>query len=192
MASSVLVRRNQYYDSVFLMGINKRLSSLPGVQQTAVLMGSEANKAVLVDIGVQDAQLDAAQASDLMVAVIAETQQIANYAIGKLDEFLVGGVQPSKTRNPHSLEDGLTQRRDANLAVISIPGEYAAREALKALNAGLNVFLFSDHVSIEDELNLKRIASQNGLLVMGPGCGTGIINGVGLGFANVVRRGSVG
>lgn len=192
MASSVLVRRNQYYDSVFLMGINKRLSSIPGVQQTAVLMGSEANKVVLTDIGVQDAQLDAAQANDLMVAVIADTQQIANEAVGKLDEFLMGGVQPSKTQNPHSLEDGLRQRRDANLAVISIPGEYAAREAHKALNAGLNVFLFSDHVSVGDELNLKQIASQNGLLVMGPGCGTGIINGVGLGFANVVRKGSVG
>jgi FdrA protein len=192
MASRVLVRRNQYYDSVFLMGINKHLSSIPGVQQAAVLMGSEANKAVFSELGVQDAQLQSAQANDLVVAVVAKSQQLADEAIGKLDEFLLGGVQPSKTQNPHSFEEGLQQRPDSNIAVISIPGEYAAREAHKALDAGLNVFLFSDHVTVEEELNLKQTAAEKKLLVMGPGCGTSIINGIGLGFANVVRKGSIG
>lgn len=96
------------------------------------------------------------------------------------------------TSNPDSLEQGLVQKRNANLAVISIPGEYAAAEALKALEAGLNVFLFSDNISIDDELALKQLATEKNLLMMGPGCGTGLIGGVGLGFADVIRRGSIG
>jgi succinyl-CoA synthetase alpha subunit len=90
------------------------------------------------------------------------------------------------------LDEGLAQKPDANLVVISVPGEYAAREAHKALEAGLNVFLFSDNVSIDDELELKQFAEKKKLLVMGPDCGTSLIGGVGIGFANVVRKGPIG
>jgi FdrA protein len=192
MPSGFVIRKNQYYDSVFLMGISKRISDVPGVQQNAVLMGSDANKGLLSDINIQDAQIDAAQPNDLIVVVIAESHPIVDDVLSKLDEYLLGGVQAATTSNPHSLEEGLAQKPHANLAVISIPGEYAAREAHKALEAGLHVFLFSDNVSIEDELELKHLASEKNLLVMGPGCGTGLIGGVGLGFADVIRRGSVG
>jgi FdrA protein len=192
MASGIVIRKNQYYDSVFLMGISKRLSDLPGVQQNVVLMGSEANKGLISSIGIHDAQIDSAQPNDLVVAVIADTPQRVSDVFGKLDEYLLGGVQPATTPNPHSLEEGLAQKPNANLAVISIPGEYAAREARKALEAGLNIFLFSDNVSIEDELALKQFASGKDLLVMGPDCGTSLIGGVGLGFANVVRKGFIG
>src|SRR5512135_263969 len=156
MPSDFVIHQNQYYDSLFLMGISKRLSEIPGVQQNAVLMGSETNKGLLASLGVRGAQIDAARPNDLIVAVIAETPQIVSAALGKLDEFLLGGVQVAATSNPHTLAEGLAQKPEANLAVISVPGEYAAREARKALAAGLNVFLFSDHVSIEDELSLKQ------------------------------------
>ncbi|HEY9710487.1 MAG TPA: acyl-CoA synthetase FdrA [Oculatellaceae cyanobacterium] len=192
MQSGFVIRKNQYYDSVFLMGISKRLSDIPGVQQNAVLMGSESNKGLLASIGIQGAEIDAAQPSDLIVAVIAETSQKVNDVLIRLDEYLLGGADASATSNPHSLEEGLAKKRNANLAVISIPGEYAAAEARKALEAGLHVFLFSDNVSIEDELALKHLAEEKNLLVMGPGCGTGMIGGVGLGFADVIRRGSIG
>ena len=112
--------------------------------------------------------------------------------LADLDGYLEAGVAPASTSNPHTLEDALAQGKGANLAVISVPGEYAAREAPKALDAGMNVFLFSDNVSIEDEMRLKKRASERRLLVMGPDCGTALIGGVGVGFANVVRRGSVG
>jgi succinyl-CoA synthetase alpha subunit len=92
----------------------------------------------------------------------------------------------------HTLEDGLARKPKANLVVISVPGEYAAREARKALEAGLNVFLFSDNVPVEEELALKQFAARQKLLVMGPDCGTSLIGGVGLGFANVVRQGPIG
>jgi len=192
MASSFIIRKNQYYDSVFLMGISKRISDVPGVQQNAVLMGSETNKDLLAQIGIQEAKIAAAQPNDLIVAVIAETPEIASEVLGKLDEYLLGGVQVASTSNPHSLEEGLVQNPNANLVAISVPGEYAAREAHKALEEGLNVFLFSDNVSIEDELDLKQLAAEKKLLVMGPDCGTSLIGGVGIGFSNVVRKGSIG
>lgn len=192
MATGFVIRKNQYYDSVFLMGIGKRISDVQGVKQNAVLMGSETNKELLAQIGIHSAQIDVAQPNDLIIGVVAETESIVAGVLEGLDEYLMGGVPVSATAKPHSLQEGLAHKPTANLAVISVPGEYAAREARKAVEAGLNVFLFSDNVSIEDELGLKQFASEKGLLVMGPDCGTSLIGGVGIGFANVVRKGSIG
>ena len=192
MASGFVIRKNQYYDSVFLMGISKRISDTEGVQQNAVLMGSDNNKKLLSNIGIQDKQIDVAHPNDLIAAVIADTPQVVNDVLEKLDEYLEGGVQSSSTSNLHSFEDGLAQKPNANLVAISVPGEYAAREARKALEYGLNVFLFSDNVSIDDELDLKKLAVKKNLLVMGPDCGSSLIGGAGIGFANVVRKGSIG
>lgn len=61
--------------------------------------------------------------------------------------------------------------------MISVNGLFAAREARQALQNDLNVMLFSDNVSVEDELALKQLAHEKGLLLMGPDCGTAIING---------------
>lgn len=192
MATGFVIRKNQYYDSVFLMMISKRISDARGVQQNAVLMGSDTNKGLLSNIGIRDRQIDAAQPNDLIVAVIADTPQVVNEVLDKLDEYLQGGVQSASVSNLHSFEEGLTQKPDANLVAISVPGEYAAHEAGKALESGLNVFLFSDNVTIDDELELKQFAVEKNLLVMGPDCGSSLIGGVGIGFANVVRKGSIG
>ena len=192
MASGFVIRKNQYYDSLFLMGISKRISGAEGVQQNAVLMGSDNNKKLLSNIGIRDTQIDAARPNDLIVAVIAETPQIVNDVLDKLDEYLAEGLQRSSISSVRSFEDGLARKPDANLVAISVPGDYAAREARKALESGLNVFLFSNNVSIDDELELKKIAKQKKLLVMGPDCGSSLIGGVGIGFANVVRKGPIG
>lgn len=192
MARGLVVRKNQYFDSVFLMGVSKRISAVKGVQRNAVLMGSEANKKLLADIGFAGAPIDAAQPNDLIVAVIADTQEAVDEVLANLDAFLQAGVAGSTAVRARSLEEGLAQKPHANLAVISVPGEYAAREARKALQAGLHVFLFSDNVTIDDELALKRLAAEKGLLLMGPDCGTSLIGGVGIGFANAVRRGPIG
>jgi succinyl-CoA synthetase alpha subunit len=90
------------------------------------------------------------------------------------------------------VDEALYRQPHSNLVVISVPGEHAAREARKALEHGLNVFLFSDNVPVEDELALKQYAQERKLIVMGPDCGTSIIAGVGIGFANVVRQGPIG
>jgi len=192
MASGFVIRKNQYYDSVFLMSVNRRISEVKGVQQTAVLMGSPVNKQLLLNISIQDSQIEAAQPNDLIVAVIADSPAIVENVLGRLDEWLEAIQENTPSMSVRTLEDALSQKPTANLAVISVPGEYAAREAKKALEAGLNVFLFSDNVSIEDELELKQLATARGLLVMGPDCGTSLIGGVGIGFANAVRRGPIG
>jgi succinyl-CoA synthetase alpha subunit len=192
MPAGFVIRNNQYYDSLFLMGVNKRLSGIKGVQNTAVLMGSEKNKQLLADIGIQDTRIDSAQPNDLIVAVIAESYQVVEDVLGKLDEVLDRMAEVTTVSLLHTFEEGLNQKSDANLAVISIPGEYASHEARKALESGLNVFLFSSNVPIEDELALKQFAAEKNLLVMGPDCGTSLIGGVGVGFANVVRQGSIG
>ena len=192
MATRILIKKNQYYDSVFLMGVNKRLSESDGVTLSVVVMGSEPNKQTLADLGFQDPQLRTAQPNDLIVAVETDDQNTADKLIEQFDSFLEVSAASKVTSNIHTLQDGLEAKPNANLAVISVPGEYAAREARQAVERGLNVFLFSNNVTIEDEIAIKQLASQRGVLVMGPDCGTSIINGVGIGFANRVRRGPIG
>jgi FdrA protein len=192
MASGYAVRPNRYYDSVFLMGVNQRLARLPGVRQTAVLMASERNKELLAEIGIEGNEVRAAGANDLIVAVIADSPAIVERALAGLDEALQTVQAGTALSDLHTFEDGLRAEPGANLALLTIPGGYVYREARLALEAGLNVFIFSSNVPVEDELRLKQLARARNLLVMGPDCGTSIVNGVGLGFANAVRRGTIG
>lgn len=191
MAAGFVVRKNQYYDSVFLMGVNKRLSQVRGVKQTAVLMGTEKNKQLLDDIGIHGDEIAMAQPSDLVVAVIAETEQVVDEVLGNLDQALFAVEGDTPRSSLRTLGDALATAPSANLAVFSIPGEYVYREAGKALEAGLNVFIFSSNVPLAEELKLKELASEKHLLVMGPDCGTSILGGVGIGFANSVRHGRI-
>lgn len=192
MTSGYVIRKNEYYDSVFLMGINKQLSDQPGVKQTAVLMGTDNNKKLLSDIGISGASIDSAKANDLIVAVIADSQQIVDEILENLDARLTTNFDSSPVSVWKTFEDGLNQKPNANLEVLSIPGEYVPREARKAIEAGLHLFIFSSNVSLQDELELKELAAKKNVIVMGPDCGTSIIGGVGIGFANAVRQGPIG
>jgi FdrA protein len=192
MASGFVVRKNQYFDSVFLMGINKILSDHEGIEQTAVLMASEANKSLLTDMGIQDPEIKAAQPNDLIVAVVATSGAVVEEVLGGLNETLKALMTTTPASQYRTFEAGLERKPGANLAVLSIPGEFVPGEARKALEAGLHTFIFSSNVPIEEEIALKQLGQKKGLLVMGPDCGTTIIGGAGIGFANVVRRGSIG
>ena len=192
MSTAVALKHNQYYDSVFLMRIAQRMSKEPGIEQAAAIMGSEKNKGLLARAGFSGPEISKATASDLVVGVKAESQERADAVLGQLDEWLQQKQGEAKQAAYHTLEQALQAQPQSNVAVISVPGEYAAREARLALQRGLNVFLFSDNVSIEKEIELKKLARQSGLVVMGPDCGTAIIGGVGIGFANAVRRGNIG
>lgn len=192
MFTHITIRKNQYYDSVFLMGVNNRLSSVEGVLQSAVFMGSDANKEVLTGLGFNKIELQDATANDLIVGVISETQSAIDEITKHLEGWLTEVTVSTTQTQIRSLGQALETRPDSNLVVISVPGEYAAAEARKSLQAGKSVFLFSDNVSIEDEIELKKYASKQGLLVMGPDCGTSLFRGVGIGFANAVRRGNIG
>ncbi len=192
------VYRNSYRDSVELMGIAAELERIPGVARAGLVMGTPANRAVLEGAGLANAAAADAGPNDLVVAIAADSAAAGDAALARAGVLLSGtregptaegGERPEA---PHTLAEGAAALPGANLALVSTPGAYATAETLKALKRGLNVFLFSDNVSVGDEVELKTLARQKGLLVMGPDCGTAIVGGVPLGFANAVRRGSIG
>ena len=196
MPVSTRILPSAYYDSVTLMQVAQALIALPGVRDAAVVMGTPANHDLLKDAGMATPEAAAALPNDLVVVVLAETEDDAAAAIDQVDRLLAtrktakpGGAAG---RRPRSMRAAITQSPDANLVIISVAGRYAAREARVALESGLNVMLYSDNVTVEDEIALKDLAGARGLLCMGPDAGTAIINGIGLGFANAVPRGPIG
>jgi FdrA protein len=190
------IHRNSYRDSVELMGIAAQLEQLAGIQRAGLVMATPANLAVLAEAGLGEAATGGPGPNDLIVAVAAASDTAADAALATAATLLAAGTGdadgPQQTRVAQTLGEGLAELPDANLALVSTPGTYATAEALRALKRGLNVFLFSDNVPIEDEIHLKELAERKGLLVMGPDCGTAIVGGVPLGFANAVRRGPIG
>jgi FdrA protein len=192
MYTGIVIRKNEYHDSVFLMRAAKRISEQEGILQAVLFMGTQKNKALLSGIGFPAGELAAAMPNDLILAVKASNRQNLAGVLENLDRWLAAEPVAGNTPATRSLEEALARQPLANLAVISVPGTYADREAQKALERSLNVFLFSDNVPVESERFLKQYARERGLIVMGPDCGTAIIRGIGIGFANVVRRGPIG
>ncbi len=190
-----LVLFSTYRDSVWLMHLSHTLESLPGVQRVAVMMGTPHNKALLQQAGLLTAEGEAGGANDLLVCVQAETPTVAAEALRQVTTRMTpqqGKGGAARAAAPRTLETALRRLPEANLACISVPGAYAVHEARKALEHGLHVFLFSAHVDLAAEISLKNLAAQQGLLVMGPDCGTAVLNGVPVGFANQLPRGPVG
>lgn len=197
MSAVLAVARKMYVDSVSLLQATAEVLALESVEDAAMVMATELNRDLLRASGllVQDAS-EAGQ-NDLVIAVRAIDEPAAQAAIDYAEGLLTRrrgdtSVGTSGAPPPRSLRSAHRLAPDASLAVISVPGAYAAAEARLALADGLHVFLFSDNVPLDDEVELKRIARERDLLVMGPDCGTAILSGVGLGFANLVRRGSIG
>ena len=189
------VFKNSYRDSVELMQIAAEIESLAGIDRAGLVMATPANREVLAAAGLLSEATASAGPNDLVVAVASDDESAATKALERAADRLAGpGTEgPSETArtDARTLAEGVGEV-SANLALISTPGTYATAEALKALKRGLNVFLFSDNVPVEDEIELKSMARARGLLVMGPDCGTAILDGVPLGFANAVRRGTIG
>jgi FdrA protein len=187
------IRSGSYYDSAFLMQLQRSLSVLPGVQDAGVVMGTDANKELLAHIGLLSPDVAAAKPDDLVIVVRAEGDGEASGAIGKVDELLTRKKSAIEQEyRPQSIETADQMLPGVGWVLVSVAGRYAAGVARQALRLGKHVFLFSDNVSVEDEISLKQMSSERGLLVMGPDCGTAIIRGIGLGFANKVRQGPIG
>jgi FdrA protein len=186
------VRRGAYYDSVVLMQLQRGLISLPGVIDAGVVMATPANRDLLAANNLLPDSITASP-DDLLIIVKAENESFASDAINQVDSLLAKKRSSvSQDFRPRSLSGAVKQLPESSWVLISVPGRYAAGVAREALDLGKHVFLYSDNVSLEDEISLKKTARERGLLVMGPDCGTAIINGVGLGFANRVRRGPIG
>ena len=195
MAHATLVKRGAYHDSVTLLNLARAVRGRPGVREVAVVMGTPANRDLLAQASLLTAEAAAATANDLVVVVDADSVAIASEAAASVETRLAERVARHDDRRggrPRTIASALGGMPEANLALISVPGAFAATEARRALRAGLHVMLFSDNVSLEDELALKRLAVDRGLLLMGPDCGTALIAGVPLGFANAVARGPIG
>jgi FdrA protein len=190
-----LVKRGDYFDSVTLMRVAQKINTEKGVIDSGLITGSRENKAILKASGLFVAAFAKAADNDLLVAVKATSANIAAQILKHIDDYLQASRKKegvSNAANPGSLAGALNILPAANLAMISIAGKYAGDEAAKALQKGLHVFLFSDNVTLAKEIELKKIARERGLLLMGPDCGTAIINGIPLAFANAVPRGAIG
>jgi FdrA protein len=185
------VERGRYLDSVALMRVSRKLEARPGVEAAALMIGSPSNKTLLREAGLLSAEGEQAGANDLLIAVrgpgAAQALESALELLSQREQSASSGLVRAR-----SLRGGLELLPEANLALISIPGEFAAFEARRALERGLHVLLFSDNVSLDDEVALKRLAASKGLLLMGPDCGTAIIGGTPLAFANALPRGNIG
>ncbi len=189
------VRRSFYLDSVALMRLSQRASALAGVETAALMIGSESNKGVMEEAGLLAEEGRSAGVNDLIIAVRAESSAAGEAALAEaeslLDSSSLRGDEAGEW-SPRTLETALSALPGANLVLISVPGEFAADEARKALRRGLHVMIFSDNVAVADEISLKEEARERGLFVMGPDCGTAIIGGVPIAFANEVPRGGIG
>src|SRR5574340_843669 len=194
MAVKALIKPGEYHDSISLMLVARSLTASANVQDAAVVMATEANKAILAGAGMLTDEVRRAGSNDLVIVVKAEAETLAEASLQEAE----GLLKPKSIRGetgetrPRSIRGALSLQPDANVAGISVAGRYAANEAWQAMERGPHVFLFSDHVTIEDEIALKQYGRDHGLLLMGPGAGTAIINHVALGFANAVPAGPIG
>lgn len=191
-----IIQKNSYMDSVELMILSRKLGKFPGVEKATVMMGTAANLEIMRKGGFGSDRLKEAKPNDMVIAVDTEDEYAVNAVIKAVKKaanvkndqrMTAGGEKVIKSWDAVRKLD-----EDYNVCLISVPGEYAAEEALTALEAGKHVMLFSDNVTEEDELALKMTAHEKGLIVMGPDCGTSILSGVPLAFANAVRRGNIG
>lgn len=188
------VEKGVYLDSVALMRVSRRVASLAGVEAASLMIGTPSNRELLRGAGLLAAEGEGAGANDLLIAVRAGSEAAARAAIGNAVRFLSERSPEGAAGLPtaRSLAGALELLPGANLALISVPGEFAALEARKALERGLHALVFSDNVPLDDELALKRLARERGLMLMGPDCGTALIAGTPIAFANAVPRGDIG
>ncbi|WP_405146630.1 FdrA family protein [Sphaerisporangium sp. NBC_01403] len=190
----VEVRAGVYHDSVSLMRISQALSSRPGVTVAVVAMATELNLGLAREAGFE---IPETGPSDLLVAIRAESDAALKDGAEELDRQFAalargGGPGGARAESPPRTTRAAARAWDASLALVSVPGEHAFAEAMDAIDAGLSVMIFSDNIPVEQEVLLKERASERGVLVMGPDCGTAVVGGAGLGFANVLRPGRVG
>jgi len=196
MATAQRIIRNLYRDSVSLMQLSEKIQQMPEISQASAIMASENNISLLVESGLLKAGI-VPSPNDLLIVVEGNNADAAAAALDAVEDLLMKRADDTDSQDvqslaPRSIQMSLEKMPDANLALISTPGDYAAAEALKAMHLGLHVMMFSDNISHEDEIMLKHYSDKHALLFMGPDCGTAILNGIPLGFANVVRRGNIG
>lgn len=194
MVIETLIKPNVYFDSLVLMHLSSSLLKQPGVSKAVVMMGTDENRATVKDKELLTEAVLKATPNDLFIVIAAESESAARAAIARAVDYLENkrSEDGREALCYKTLDAAIQNTPGANLVSISLPGKYAGAEARRALEAGLHVFLFSDNVPLQEELNLKQLAMSKKRLLMGPDCGTAILGGAALGFANAVRKGPIG
>lgn len=191
-----VIKKGSYQDSVVLMLLTNKINAMEGIHKVSIMMATPANKEIFRAGGLETPELSAAGANDMAVVVDVEQEELVSAVLAETEDFLKNQAakkqEKSGRKAAKNWEQAIRELPDANLAVLSIPGIYAAAEADRALDEGLHVFMFSDNVTLKDEVSLKKKAHEKGLLVMGPDCGTGILQGVPVAFTNKVTKGQIG
>ena len=187
------IRSGVYYDSAKLMSLQRSLAGLPGILDAGVVMGTDSNKELLSHIGLDTPEVKATKPDDLAIVVKAENEKAALDALAQVEGLLAARKGGSEQEyQPRSLESAVDLLPGAEWVIVSVAGRYATSVTREALRLRKHVHLFSDNVSVENEIALKKEAREQGLLVMGPDCGTAMVDGYGLAFANKIRKGPIG
>jgi len=189
------VRRGSYLDSVALLQLSRKITEINGVAEAAVMMGTPANKEILDNAGLLHKDDIICSGDDIIIALRTISEKYTSKALEETERLLEQRYEKTEKEGhvaPSSIRKAVNDHPELNIALISVPGMFAAAEARKALRRGLNVMLFSDNVPISQEVELKKEAKESGLLMMGPDCGTAILNGVPIAFANKLLRGNIG
>lgn len=190
-----VIKENSYKDSIVLMLLTNEVSNIEGVKRASIMMATSANKDIFNQSGLLTSEVENAKADDIAIVMEVADESVESLVLETIDAFLDQSARKNNIQSHSNVKNWQTALEimpDANLAVLSIPGIYAYDEANTALDAGLNVFIFSDNVSLEDELKLKTKAHDLGLLVMGPDSGTGIVSNIPIAFTNKVSSGNIG
>ncbi|WP_291292908.1 acyl-CoA synthetase FdrA [Enterococcus sp.] len=190
-----VIQKNNYQDSIVLMLLTNRLLTLDGVNNASVMMGTPANKDIFKTGGLYTEEMASATSNDMVLVLDIENETLIETVMNEIDSFIADQGKQADSGNTEIVKTwdrALELGEKAGVAVLSIPGTLAASEIERGLSAGKHIFCFSDNVSLEDEVRLKKLAHEKGLLLMGPDCGTGIINGIPVAFTNAVREGKIG
>jgi succinyl-CoA synthetase alpha subunit len=193
MAKKLMLKKNEYHDSIQLMRVSEDLRKIEGVEQLMVLMATQSNKHVLRNMELTSDEIESAGKNDMIVAVKAVSEEVIENVLQTMDQLFKQGEAKKKGQRSHaSIDAALQTMPDANLCLISLPGEFAIDQAKKALNSGLHVIIYSDNIPLEDDRAIKELAREKGLLCMGPDCGVTNINGVAFLTASIVQKGPIG
>lgn len=188
----VSIRRNEYHDSLELLLATSILQKKEGIGKANVAMGTDTGIGLYRSLGIYAPEMASAGMTDLIIAAEAESREVFEKSVAETFEQMTARHEKQHIESCHTLEDALRLHVDAQVCVISLPGEYAKDEAMKALRKGLHVVLFSSHITPEDELELKAYAASQGLLCMGPDCGVVNIDGTAFILSSITKPGPFG
>ncbi len=190
-----MIKPNFYRDSMQLMKISDMLRRVSaGISEASVVMATETNKGILIRLGFSPSAIEHASESDMLIAIRASDQASIDLATAQVDKLLESPAKlgTGDQEKASDIDAALSKMPGTNLVLLSIPGEYVKDISHDLIERGIHQLIFSDHVPVEDELEMKTMGAAKGVLVLGPGAGTSIINGKGIGFSNAISIGPVG